>query len=415
VFDFQRLLISLPENKFIAWTTTINKLLVEGSSTAKELESTIGQLGHLALVLPGVHHFLSRLRELQRLATRRQSIRLSDDCRKDLLLMLWFLKIARQGIDMNLVAFRHPTHIYWSDSGPFSLGGYLDEGFAWQFEITKDLQFQASNNLLEYIASIISLWVDLLAGRLNWGDCALSMTDSTTLAGWLCKTNFRELTGNNPDPVQARVRIKMAPHHAILLLKAGIKEYSQWFPGQENNVTDALLCDFDCSDAALTQILHDTCPSQLPQHFHIAPLPNEISSWLTSLLQKLPVREQLREAHTRTKLGRGDASPDTSSPSESATTSSSTPSQDPNEARSLVPLPWLSVKGDFWDHLMTPWLWAQSKIPSRMYVQPSGRTANSTQPRTMTSNLASFYTDSSEPTKMPTPKKSNKKPSPPAS
>ncbi len=42
LFDFRRLLISLPENKFIAWTTTINKLLVEESSTAKELKSTIG-------------------------------------------------------------------------------------------------------------------------------------------------------------------------------------------------------------------------------------------------------------------------------------------------------------------------------------------------------------------------------------
>jgi hypothetical protein len=62
-------------------------------------------------------------------------------------------------------------------------------------------------------------------------DCALLMTNSTTSAGWLRKTNFRELTGNDSDPVQARVRIEMARHHAILLLKAGIKEYSQWFPG----------------------------------------------------------------------------------------------------------------------------------------------------------------------------------------
>jgi hypothetical protein len=272
--------------------------------------------------------------------------------------MLWFLEIARQGINMNLVAFRRPTHVYRSDSCPFGLRGYSDEGFAWRFKIPKDLRFQASNNLLEYIALIISPWVDLLAGSLNWGVCALSMTNSTTSAGWLCKTNFRELTGNDPNPVQARVRIKTARHHAILLLKAGIKEYSQWFPGRENNVADALLHDFACSDTALTQILRDTCPSQLPQNFHIAPLPNEISSWLTSLLQKLPVREQLWEAHTRTKLGRGDASPDTSSPSELATTSSSTPSQDPNKTRSLVPLPWLSLKGDFWDHLITPWLWA---------------------------------------------------------
>ena len=42
VFDFRHHLISLPENKFIAWTTTINKLLVDGPSTAKKHESTIG-------------------------------------------------------------------------------------------------------------------------------------------------------------------------------------------------------------------------------------------------------------------------------------------------------------------------------------------------------------------------------------
>jgi hypothetical protein len=119
--------------------------------------------------------------------------------------MLWFLVIARQGIDMNLVAFRCPTHVYRSDSCPFGLRSYSDEGFAWRFEIPKDLRFQALNNLLEYIALIISPWVDLLAGRLNQGDCALSMTDSTTLAGWLRKTNFQEHTGDDPDPVQARV------------------------------------------------------------------------------------------------------------------------------------------------------------------------------------------------------------------
>ena len=92
----------------------------------------------------------------------------------------------------------------------------------------------------------------LLASRLDRGDCALSMTNSTTSAGWLHKTNFRELTGNDPDPVQARVQIETARHHAILLLKAGVKEYSQWFPGRKNNVADALSRDFDCSDAALT-------------------------------------------------------------------------------------------------------------------------------------------------------------------
>ena len=70
-FDFQRLEVALPKNKFIAWTTDVSQLLDNRTTTAKALESTIGRLGHLALVVPGVHHFLSRLRELQRMATHR--------------------------------------------------------------------------------------------------------------------------------------------------------------------------------------------------------------------------------------------------------------------------------------------------------------------------------------------------------
>ncbi len=52
----------------------MNKLIAEGTTIAKELESMIGRLRHLVLVVPGVHHFLSRLQELQQLATHRHSI-----------------------------------------------------------------------------------------------------------------------------------------------------------------------------------------------------------------------------------------------------------------------------------------------------------------------------------------------------
>ncbi len=218
----------------------------------------------------------------------------------------------------------------------------------------ENLLFWASNNLLEYIASMISPWVGMLAGRLKRGDCTLSMTDSTRSVGWLRKTNFPEFIGENADPIQSRVRIDIARHHTTLFLKAGIKEYSQWFPGCEKNVADALLHDSDCSDDKLTKILRKSCPSQLPQRFQIVPLLNKISSWLTSLLQRLPVKEQLREAHTRTMLGHGTDSPSTSEPLALAKTSSLTPSQDPNETRSLAPLPWLSQKDGFLQQLMTP-------------------------------------------------------------
>ena len=132
-FDPRRLEISLPENKFIAWTTDVNQLLAEGMTTAKELESTIGHLGHLALVVPGVYHFLSHLRELQQSAMHRHTICISKICRDDLHLMLQFLDIAKNRIDMNLIAFHKPTHIYRSDSCPFGLRGYSDQGFTWRF------------------------------------------------------------------------------------------------------------------------------------------------------------------------------------------------------------------------------------------------------------------------------------------
>jgi hypothetical protein len=82
----------------------------------------------------------------------------------------------------------------------FGLGGYSDKGFAWRFEMPEDFLFGESNNLLEYIASMISLWVNMLAGRLNRSDCALSMMDSSTSARWLRKTNFQEFIGENADP-----------------------------------------------------------------------------------------------------------------------------------------------------------------------------------------------------------------------
>ncbi len=69
--NFCRLIIFLPDDKFIAWTDSIKKILSCGTSTAKELEMMIGRLGHLGAIIPFVYHFLSRLRDLQWKATKR--------------------------------------------------------------------------------------------------------------------------------------------------------------------------------------------------------------------------------------------------------------------------------------------------------------------------------------------------------
>ena len=127
-----------------------------------------------------------------------------------------------------------------------------------------------------------------------------------------------------------------------------------------NDVSDTLYRDDDRSENELINIFRSFTPSQIPDHFVIVPLPIEISSWLISLLQRLPMKEQLREIHMRTKLGRGQGGKTTADQLELSRMSSSTTLPEANESESWEPFPCLSVKRDFQDHLMEPWLKAQS-------------------------------------------------------
>ena len=406
-FDFRRLVVSLPENKFIAWSEAIQEMIRTKVTTHSELECNIGRLVHLSMILPSVNHFMSRLRDLLARSKNRSKIKINKVCMNDLELMRFFLTKAHKGISLNQTVYRRPTHVYRSDSCPAGLGGYSHEGYAWRFYIPHNLQGRASNNLLEHIASIITVWVDLLAGRLMPGDCSLSMTDSTTSEGWARKTNFSE---NTEEPIQATIRIEVAREHAMRLLEHDIKDYSQWFQGKANDVSDALSRDDDRNDEELTHILRTFVPSQVPEHFKIVPLPNEISSWLISLLQRLPEKEQLRERHTRTKLGRGEDGKSISNPLE-LQTSSSTVSTDTNASNSLEPLPWLCVKQGFLDQLMIPWLKAQSEVPSHLWHRPSGTMIGQTQQKMKTESLADFYLANSEHTEIKIQTQSSKKPS----
>ena len=147
-------------------------------------------------------------------------------------------------------------------------GGYSHKGWAWRFYLPPHLQFRASNNLLEHIASIITPWIDILAKRLLPGDCSLSMTDSSTSEGWSYKTNFKE---DAEEPIQATVRLEVARDHSHRFMENSIKDYSQWFPGRDNDVSDALSRDDDRDDEELISVLNTFVPSQLPIHFRIVP------------------------------------------------------------------------------------------------------------------------------------------------
>ena len=61
LINFRWLLIILPDNKFTVWTTAIETMIKDGTTTAKMLETNKGQLVHLGMAIPFVHHFMSHL------------------------------------------------------------------------------------------------------------------------------------------------------------------------------------------------------------------------------------------------------------------------------------------------------------------------------------------------------------------
>jgi hypothetical protein len=264
----------------------------------------------------------------------------------------------------------------------------------------------SNKHLLKFLAAVIALWINIINDRLNQGDCALLMMDSMTAERWMKKSSFIK---PNDNPIQATTRINGARHYAKLVMVADVKGYSQWFEGKLNNVPDALLQDWHCSNNKLTFILRSHFPEQVPEYFETSPLPSKISSWLTSMLQRLPVNTLLQEHHKTKEIKLGGSGSNTVNLSD-VTTFTWKDSPRKKEFSCWELLPWLSEKEDFCRNTMNVWIREQSEALYPMWCRPSGQRADQTPQRTQIANLASFYQGSSEPTETTIPSKSSKRP-----
>ena len=179
--------------------------------------------------------------------------------------------------------------------------------------------------MLEHLAAVISPWIDLIEGNIPPFSCILLMTDSTTTAGWLRKSNFQDSPEESTEMTAAKLRV--ARGHASHLLKNNCIDYSQWFPGEENDIADSLSRDDHLSNTELTSLMFSSFSNQIPPNFKISPLPQEIELFLLSLLESLPAGTQTREEHKKSKVSRGLAGVSSSDPLTWEKTSSLSTSQ----------------------------------------------------------------------------------------
>jgi hypothetical protein len=332
VIDSRRLTISLPEHKVIAWSESIRRMLANDKVTQKELEVLLGRLNHVGQILPMSRHFLSRLRQALAVASKRRGfvVVLTQAQREDLDLWLFLLRKAGAGVSLNLMTYRQPSVIFRVDACEHGVGGYdLATGTAWRFEIPEELRLRASLNSLEFLAAYLALAKAFANGRIAPGSCILVQGDSTSASGWLQKSNFAE--------EEAPFQLWLAREVAQLVLDHGCVLASQWFPGKENIVSDCLSRDHHLNDADLTRLLVSNVPDQVPQDWHISPLPPELLWRTTRALLTLPASTQSPKVPTRSELATGAGTLNTSTQSSWTTTSTSNHCPRSTELVSSVP------------------------------------------------------------------------------
>jgi len=382
--------IYLPMDKFSDWHSDIQEMLKNPKVDKKQMESLIGRLDHVAFLMDMLRHFMSRLRNaLQRtIKTRFTTLSLSE--MEDLKLMDKFLNIASSsGVSLNLLTFRKPTHLYRSDASLHGLGGYnIVTGRAWRIELPVDCRFRTSLNALEFIATVIAIWIDKLNNDLPPESCILSQSDSSSATGWLRKSNFS-------DKEETIVQLTTARKVAELILDSETCLYSQWFPGDQNDVSDACSRDFHLSDNNLTHLILTSIPEQTPNGFFLSEVPQEIYSWLTSMLRQQPQQQVWSQEPTRSKLSLGQDTSSTSSRLQSKTTTSSNNSPSFNETKSWEPLHTPFEMGDF---IKTSKVSKQKQLepPSIAWHRPTVWPIDPIQGSTKMDDLHSFYFDSYE-------------------
>ena len=280
IVDTCRLQIKLPANKHTTWTAAIHSLLTADQATFKELEKLLGHLNHAGFVIPLACHFLARLQTAMFTAQKWCSVKLQNAQHQDLALWLRFLDKACTGLSLNLLTFRLPLRILRSDASLHGIGGLsVMSGITWQWELPWDLRLCTSLNALEFLVSYITIYMDIHVGATPTSSCFLSQGDSTSAMGWLRKSNF-----NDANPLHLSLTWAMAD----LIMDHNSCLYSQWFPGDENNLTKALSHDTHLDDDALLTLLLSHVPEQIPEGFCICPLLLKLVSQIMTWLHNLP-------------------------------------------------------------------------------------------------------------------------------
>jgi len=273
---------------------------------------------------------------------------------------------------MNLITYRRPSYLCWSDACPEGIVGFDHTGWAWRLKIPEKYQvfIKNKNNCLEFIASIITKWQAIIQGRTTEEECFLSLGDNSSSVGWLHKASVDD-SKNLPLFIASR-------KFADIMVSSNTCVYSQHIPGISNTIADALSRRFDLSDENLTSFLNSFPDSQVQSSYKLCPVHPDICSWMTYWLQKCSAMKELQKIQKTKRLECGDNGWSTQNLSDFHMMCGCQACSENIRLTSLEPSQPPSGEENFLSRTKKAWLLQQSKRPWQNRVRSLGQTWGTT-------------------------------------
>ena len=290
--------IHLPLDKAQFWITEIKQILrPQYRVKSKQIESTIGRLNHIGYILPHARYFLNRTRKLFKRCNKYGPQLITKAEHNDFLLWIKFIeRAAQRGVHFNLISVTKWDIGLYTDACQTGLGGYNPTtGIAWRLKLDKKMTTFFHINVLEFIAAKIGIWIELIHTSIEHPRI-LCLTDNSCSVGWLTKSNFDPDRESHHDTVTRSLATLLLDHDAAL--------YPQHVKGTNNIIADSISRDFHLPNKVLEFCLSSLYPSQTPKGLKILTiLPNEITSWVASLMDGMTSTQALPQAPKNSNMG----------------------------------------------------------------------------------------------------------------
>ncbi len=194
-------------------------------------------------------------------------------------------------------------------------------------------------------------------------------------------------------------KLKLSRDHALRFMNHQCSDYSQWFKGEHNDLADSLSRDHHIPPNVLTHLFKSSIPLQTPPNLTISPLPQEIHSYIMSMLQNLPAETQQVEKLKTSNIALGVAGMSSFQISNWEKTLSSKNSPNDSKRYSYRHSHKPFENEDLLQFLEMPWWGRLSKPLWTTYHRPSEILTGPTHDKTEMESLAAFYNNSSRATK----------------